>query len=139
MFEIKNVKSKISFNVLKQKLEEYVASCDNPSFFEFLNSLGILWSEWLELSKNVGSPSVRLLLRYKEYLESQMEKLLVYQNKNNYYNYKELEFVLAKSNPTKYGAVAKKEEKVIKNKIANFEFGSDLQNVSEVKLLEKIN
>lgn len=139
MFEIKNVKSKISFNVLKQRLEEYVAACDNPSFYEFLNSLGILWGEWLELSKNVGSPSVRLLLRYKEYLESQMEKVLVYQNKNNYYNYKELEFVLAKSNPMKYGVVAKKEEKIVKNKIANFEFGSDLQNLSEVKLLENRN
>lgn len=138
MFEIKNIKTKISFNALKQKLEDYVANCDSPSFFEFLNQLGILWEEWIELARNVSNPSVRLLLRYKEHLESQMEKLLVYQNKNNYYNYKQLEFVLVKSNPAKYGA-KKEDNKVVKNKIASFEFGRDLSNVSELKLLERNN
>lgn len=134
MFDLTTKKSTLSLLSLKKKLEEYVANCEEPNFFDFVNSLGMLWSEWLELSKNVNNTGVRLMLRYKEHLEAQMEKLLVYQNKKGYYNYKHLEFVLVKSNPEKYEK-KKIETKPIKSKLGNFEFGKDLANVSELKLL----
>lgn len=64
---------------------------------------------------------------------------MVYQDKMKYFNYKQLEFVLAKSNPTKYANQTKASGEVNANKVGVFEFGKELTNKSELKLLEKVN
>lgn len=83
------------------------------------------------------SKVVRLLLLYKEHLEVQIEKEMVYQTQGKFYNHNAAQFVLKKLNPMKYG------DKVmsvnVDAKASGFKLQGELKNTSELNLIEKMN
>lgn len=121
-----------------EKLLEYQQETDTPMFSELINKLGMTWSDWCALV--VDKPddrTVKTLLLYKEHLEVQIEKEMVYQSKGKFYNHGAAQFVLKKLNPMKYG------DKVVSMtmdaKASGFKLAGELKNTSELNLLEKMN
>lgn len=121
-----------------QKLLEYQQETNAPMFSEFINKIGLTWNEWCALLMDQpDSKVVRLLLLYKEHLEVQIEKEMVYQTQGKFYNHNAAQFVLKKLNPMKYG------DKVmsvnVDAKASGFKLQGELKNTSELNLIEKMN
>lgn len=78
-----------------------------------------------------------MLLLYKEHLEVQIEKEMVYQRQGKFYNHNAAQFVLKKLNPLKYGD--KVMSMSVDAKASGFKLQGELKNTSELNLLEKMN
>lgn len=121
-----------------QKLLEYQQETDTPMFSEFLNKIGVTWADWcFMMREQPDSKVVKLLVLYKEHLEIQIEKEMVYQRQGRFYNHGAAQFVLKKLNPMKYG------DKVmsvnVDAKASGFKLQGELKNTSELNLIEKMN
>lgn len=81
--------------------------------------------------------AVKMLLLYKEFLETQIEKEMIYQKQGKFYNHGAAQFVLKKLNPMKYG------DKVVSMsvdaKASGYKMLGELKNTSELNLIEKLN
>lgn len=129
---------KLNYNNVEKKLIEYKENTNSPMFSEFINLLGLSWSDWCALaSENSNSDVVRLLVLYKEHLECQIEKELVYQKQGKFYNHSSAQFVLKKLNPLKYGD--KVMSMSVDAKASGFKLQSPIENVSDLNLIEKMN
>lgn len=119
----------LSLQQTNKKIQEYVEKCEGtPTYIGLLNYLGITREEANELQYN---PSVeqkkvwRSLQMFKQALEEQMEKAILYQNvENKNYNYNALMFYMKKHNPSQYG------DKVIEIKQTKSKTNELLQELS---------
>lgn len=127
---------KLNYKKIAQTLLDYQNSTDCPVFSELINKLGWTWSEWCVLSGE-DDKAVKMLLLYKEFLETQIEKEMIYQKQGKFYNHGAAQFVLKKLNPMKYG------DKVVSMsvdaKASGYKMLGELKNTSELNLIEKLN
>lgn len=129
---------KLSYSHVEKKLIEYKENTSSPMFSEFVNLLGMSWSEWCAfVSENPSSDVVKLMVLYKEHLECQIEKELVYQKQGKFYNHSSAQFVLKKLNPMKYGD--KVMSMSVDAKASGFKLQAPIENVSDLNLIEKMN
>lgn len=126
-------------NKVKEIIENYQNEESMPTFTGLLNKLGITYREWNNLvANNPDNVHVRTMELFKQHLEEQMEKRLIYQEKAGYYNYGALQFAMKKLNAARYGdnitteikSVPKKQNSLI------FENESGL-DITEVKAYVK--
>lgn len=121
-----------------EKLKQYQENNTTQMFSEFVNLLGLTWSEWCDVvMNNPEDKTVKLLLLYKEHLEVQIEKEMVYQKQGKFYNHNAAQFVLKKMNPLKYGD--KVMSMSVDAKASGFKLQGELKNTSELNLVEKLN
>lgn len=107
-FEIvKLSKVALKLDYVSSKIAEFQKLEQRPTYTGLLTFLGVTPRDISEMSKSTDRnvlSAMRLLELYKQHLESEMEKKLIYQEDlPKFYNHKSLEFVLKKSNPAKYG------------------------------------
>ena len=91
-------------NKVKEIIEIYQNEESMPTFTGLLNKLNITWREYNNLVTNApDNVHVRTMELFKQHLEEQMEKRLIYQEKAGYYNYGALQFAMKKLNAARYG------------------------------------
>lgn len=91
-------------NKVKEIIEIYQNEESMPTFTGLLNKLNITWREYNNLVANApDNVHVRTMELFKQHLEEQMEKRLIYQEKAGYYNYGALQFAMKKLNAARYG------------------------------------
>lgn len=129
---------KLNYKKIAQILLDYQNSTDCPVFSELVNKLGWTWKEWCDTVIDFEEDkAVKMLLLYKEHLETQIEKEMIYQKQGKFYNHSAAQFVLKKLNPLKYG------DKVmsmnVDAKASGFKIQGELKNTSGLSLVEKLN
>lgn len=126
-------------NKVKEIIEIYQNEESMPTFTGLLNKLNITWREYNNLvSTAPDNVHVRTMELFKQHLEEQMEKRLIYQEKAGYYNYGALQFAMKKLNAARYGDTIVTEVKpaVKKQNSLVFENESGL-DITEVKAYVK--
>lgn len=120
-------------------IEEYQKSEDQPTYIGLLTRLGVTPREVEQMRKSTNRNvlnAVRMLDLYKQHLEAEMEKRLIYQKDlPKFYNHSSLQFALKKSNPLRYG------DKVVAvnstNKSGNIDLDS-LENESGITISQEV-
>lgn len=91
-------------NKVKEIIEIYQNEEPMPTFTGLLNKLGMTYREWNKMVATCpDNVHVRTMELFKQHLEEQMEKRLIYQEKAGYYNYGALQFAMKKLNAARYG------------------------------------
>lgn len=131
--EIKLAKKLPTTKRIIEAIDNYEKSHQGkPIFLELLSQIGMLWDEWVDLKQsNPDLPQVRMLEMYHQHILVQLEKILVYNNRNT--NVGALMFYLKKSHPNRYG------EKVIEIKTKQIDHNKmydELKNESEIDLMK---
>lgn len=129
----------LSLQQTNKKIQDYIQTCQStPTYIGLLNYLGITREEANELQYNPSQEQKKIwrsLQMFKQALEEQMEKALLYQNvENKNYNYNALMFYMKKHNPNQYG------DKVIEikqTKSKTNELLQELSNESGVDIFDK--
>lgn len=129
---------KLNYRKIAQTLLDYQQEVQTPVFSELINRLGWTWNEWCAMVLECADDkAVKMLLLYKEHLEIQIEKEMIYQKQGKFYNHGAAQFVLKKLNPLKYG------DKVVSMnvdaKASGYKLDGQLKNTSGLNLLEKLN
>lgn len=129
--------SKLTLPKFRTLLEQYRTVEQYPTFGGLLNYLSISWNDWKDMQHSTDTTTmkiVKVMTMYKEYLESEIEKLMVYQNHSNkFYNYAIARDYLKKSNPDRFGDKIVKVEN--KEKKGIFALG-DFSNNSGVSIFD---
>lgn len=134
------VLSNVKVATIENAINLYQESEKKPTFTGLLTKLMLTYEDFQRLKRS-DSPqvqkAVKLLELYRQHLESEMEKKLIYQeNLPKFYDKRALQFVLTKSNPERYG------EKVINENVittAKSITWNDLTNKSGVDLHKNTN
>lgn len=134
------VLSNVKVATIENAINLYQESEKKPTFTGLLTKLMLTYEDFQRLKRSDSvqvQKAVKLLELYRQHLESEMEKKLIYQeNLPKFYDKRALQFVLTKSNPERYG------EKVInENVITNAKSitWNDLTNKSGVDLHKNTN
>lgn len=107
-FEIvKLSKVALKLDYVSKKIAEFQKAEPRPTYMGLLTFLGVTPGEVANMSKSTDRnvlSAMRLLELYKQHLESEMEKRLIYQDDlPKFFNHQSLQFVMKKSNPARYG------------------------------------
>lgn len=126
-------------NKVKEIIENYQNEESMPTFTGLLNKLGITYREYNNLvANNPDNVHVRTMELFKQHLEEQMEKRLIYQEKAGYYNYGALQFAMKKLNAARYGDTITTEVKPIPKKQNSLVFENESGlDITEVKAYVK--
>lgn len=88
---------------VRNAITEYQQKEPMPTFTGLLNHLGITWTFYNKARNQAPSnPVILLMEQYRQHLEEQFEKQLIYQYQKGY-NYQALQFVMKKLNQERYG------------------------------------
>lgn len=135
-FELSNIK----IATIENAINLYQESTKQPTFTGLLTKLMLTYQDFNKMKRSDNpqiQKAVRLLELYRQHLESEMEKKLIYQeNLPKFYDKRVLQFVLSKSNPERYG-----EKVVVENAITNAKTisWSEITNSSGVDLSKSNN
>lgn len=126
-------------NKVKEIIEIYQNEESMPTFTGLLNKLNITWREYNNLvSSAPDNVHVRTMELFKQHLEEQMEKRLIYQEKAGYYNYGALQFAMKKLNAARYGDTITTEVKPVPKKQNSLVFENESGlDITEVKAYVK--
>lgn len=90
------------------------------------------------MANNPNNAHVRTMELFKQHLEEQMEKRLIYQEKAGYYNYGALQFAMKKLNATRYGDTITTEVKSLPKKQNSLVFENESGlDITEIKAYVK--
>lgn len=134
------VLSNVKVATIENAINSYQEVEKKPTFTGLLTKLMLTYEDFQRLKRS-DSPqvkkAVRLLELYRQHLESEMEKKLIYQeNLPKFYDKRALQFVLTKSNPERYGEKVITENSISNAKTINW---TDLTNTSGVNLNKSNN
>lgn len=126
-------------NKVKEIIENYQNEESMPTFTGLLNKMNITWREYNNLvTNNPDNVHVRTMELFKQHLEEQMEKRLIYQEKAGYYNYGALQFAMKKLNAVRYGDKIVTEIKDVPKKQNSLVFENESGlDITEVKAYVK--
>lgn len=132
--------SNVKVATIENAINTYQEVEKKPTFTGLLTKLMLTYEDFQRLKRS-DSPqvkkAVRLLELYRQHLESEMEKKLIYQeNLPKFYDKRALQFVLTKSNPERYGEKVITENSISNAKTINW---TDLTNTSGVNLNKSNN
>lgn len=134
------VLSNVKVATIENAINSYQEVEKKPTFTGLLTKLMLTYEDFQRLKRS-DSPqvkkAVRLLELYRQHLESEMEKKLIYQeNLPKFYDKRALQFILTKSNPERFGEKVITENSISNAKTINW---TDLTNTSGVNLNKSNN
>lgn len=139
-FEIAKLsKVLVRVDAVVSAIEQYQSTEEQPTYIGLLTKLGLTPRDVEQMRKSTDrkvQSAVRMLELYKQHLEAEMEKRLIYQKDlPKFYNHSSLQFALKKSNPLRYG------DKVLAvnttNKSGNVDLDS-LENESGITISQEV-
>lgn len=91
-------------NKVKAIIEQYQKEEPFPTFTGLLNKLQMTYREYNTIQQMFpDNVHIKTMELFKQHLEEQMEKNLIYQKDLSGYNYNALQFIMKKLNNSRYG------------------------------------